>query len=347
MSGVRPLVTLRLVNGSTGDPALFVDYPGRDDALLFDAGENGSLTSKVLADLSAVFISHHHMDHFIGFDRIVRANLDLDKTVSVYGPDGTIRKIYDRIKSYDYPFFPFQKVVIKVHEVLPGRIRAAVLECARRFPEPEVGETEWCGPTVFDTSDLCVEAAFVDHTTPCLAFALVEKPGVLPDPEALAAGSIRPGPWIGEALRLLRAGAPGDTPLRIGAKRYTLQALRAAYFAESAGARIAYVTDTAWSEASRPALLRLAHGASRLYCDAFYADDQRENAERHRHMTATQAATFAREAGAHELVLIHFAARYEGRYEALVEEARAIFPNCSAEIPAHRAKKARSRANRS
>jgi ribonuclease Z len=56
-------------------------------------------------------------------------------------------------------------------------------------------------------------------------------------------------------------------------------------------------------------------------------------------MTATQAAEFAREAEVEELVLIHFASRYRGRYEALVEEARAIFPNTIAEIPSAIAKK--------
>ena len=30
---------------------------------------------------------------------------------------------------------------------------------------------------------------------------------------------------------------------------------------------------------------------------------------------------------------IHFASRYKGRYETLVDEARAIFPQTSAEIP--------------
>ena len=72
MNGSLPLDLRALVNGSTGDPALLVDYPGRDDAILFDAGENCSLDSKILGDLRAVFLSHHHVDHFIGFDRIVR-----------------------------------------------------------------------------------------------------------------------------------------------------------------------------------------------------------------------------------------------------------------------------------
>ena len=64
-------------------------------------------------------------------------------------------------------------------------------------------------------------------------------------------------------------------------------------------------------------------------------------------MTATQAAEFAREAGVGELVLIHFASRYKGRYEALVEEARSIFPNTAAEIPPTVDKNAERDANHS
>lgn len=281
--GPRAFRELRLVNGSTGDPALFVDDPGRDNALLFDCGENAALGDDRLGDLEAVFLTHHHIDHFIGFDRIVRANLDRDKALHVYGPEGTIRKVYQRIKSYEFPFFPFMKIVLEVIEVWPDRLRTARLECARRFPRPRVTEAPWSGPVVYRSDGLAVEASLADHTVPCLAFALVEE----------------------------ATGANGESP----------------------GSRIAYVTDTAWSDVSRPGLLGLARGARRLYCDAFYAEAQRSQAEKYRHMTAPQAAEFAREAGVRELVLIHFASRYRGCYESLVEEARAIFPNTTAEIP--------------
>ena len=63
---------------------------------------------------------------------------------------------------------------------------------------------------------------------------------------------------------------------------------------------------------SRPGLLAARPGRRRLYCDSFYAQAQLDQAEKYRHMTATQAAEFAREAGVEELVLIHFAARYRG-----------------------------------
>src|SRR4051812_15624678 len=164
---MRLFTTIRLVNGSVGDPVLYLDAPGRDNALLFDGGDNAALTLEELGDLEAVFITHHHVDHFIGLDRIVRANLDRDKVLQVYGPEGTIRKIYDRIKSYEYSYFPFQKIVLRVCELLPGRMRSGQLECSRRFPEPTIAETPWGGPVTYENADLHIEACEVDHTVPC------------------------------------------------------------------------------------------------------------------------------------------------------------------------------------
>src|SRR5262249_54553261 len=161
------------------------------------------------------------------------------------------------------------------------------LECAKRFPEPKVEEAAWRGPLVYENDDLKVEAAHADHSVPCLAFALVEKSGYHPDPAKLAAGGLRTGPWVTQALALLRAGAPAGTPLEVHGGRFTLGALAEDYFSVSGGARVTYITDTAWSEASRPGLLKLASRAKRLYCDSYYAQAQAKQAATHRHMTAS------------------------------------------------------------
>jgi ribonuclease Z len=334
MPVVRTFSEIWLVNGSTGDPALFIDYPGRHNALLFDAGENGRLDAGRLSGLEAVFLTHHHMDHFVGFDRILRANLDQDKTLHVYGPVKTIERVYARLKSYDHAFFPFQKLVLRVHEILDGRLRSADLECARKFPKPDIVETAWKRPVVYENEDLTVEATPVDHTVPCLAFALVEKTGYHPDPAKLAGGVLRPGPWIGEVLRLLRARAAPNRTLDIQGGQFTLATLRDQYFTRSRGGRVAYVTDTAWSDRVKPALVKLAHRAVRLYCDCFYRSDQSSRAQLYRHMTAPQAAEFAKLARVEELVLMHFASRYAGRYEVLLNEARALFPRTTADLGA-------------
>ncbi len=59
MSHPRAFRELRLLNGSTGDLYLFVDDEGRHNAVLSDDR---------LADLEGVFLTHHHVDHFIGKD---------------------------------------------------------------------------------------------------------------------------------------------------------------------------------------------------------------------------------------------------------------------------------------
>lgn len=179
---------------------------------------------------------------------------------------------------------------------------------------------------------MAVEVAPTDHTVPGLAYALVEKPGFHPDPERLAVGTLRPGRWVQEALGRLRAGQPHTTELEIDGGRFALGHLVDRYFVQTPGSRIAYVTDTAWSDASRPGLTRLAGRARRLYCDCYYARGQHREAAKHRHMTAVHAAELARAARVEELVLIHFGPRYAGRYPQLVEEAREIFPRTSAEL---------------
>lgn len=334
----RSFSEIRLVNGSTGDPVLHIDYPGQyragpanSKALLFDAGDLGSIDMKRLAGLQAVFLSHHHFDHFVGFDKVIRANLDHDKTLSVFGPEGTIRRVYARIKSYEIQFFPFQKLVIEVHDLGDGVIRTAKLECARRFPEPETVERSWEGMTIYENADLSVEAVPVEHTVSCFAYALAEKPGFHPDPEKLNRGLLRPGEWVREARRLLREGARADTEMQIQGGTFRLGTVAEQYFSESSGARVAYVTDTIWNETTRPRLIALAKGAWRLYCDSYYALAQAKQAETHKHMTATHAGELAKAAKVSRLVLMHFAPRYAGRYRLLVDEATKVFPRVTAE----------------
>ncbi len=329
----RAFSTVQLVNGSTGDPVLYLDYPGQDNAILFDGGENCALSMAQLGDLEAVFITHHHVDHFIGLDRIIRANMDRDKVLHVFGPVNTIRKVYDRITAYEYPFFPFQKIVVQVTELLAGKARTALLECTKRFPEPQVIENDWLGPVCYENAELRVEAVHVDHTVPCLAFALAEKSGYHPDPQKLRNGMLKPGAWVGQVQQLLRSNTDPATRLEINGGSFALDSLVSNYFMRSNGARVAYVTDTFWSESVRRELVKLARGAWRLYCDSFYASAQAKQAAQYRHMLAPQAGELAKLAKVENLILIHFATRYAGRYHELIEEAATNFPQATAELP--------------
>src|SRR3989475_9486226 len=78
----------RLLNGQTGDPALLLNLRWQGRALLVDLGRIDRTPAPVLLSIEAVFVSHTHMDHFMGFDQLLRVFLARDATLRLYGPAG-------------------------------------------------------------------------------------------------------------------------------------------------------------------------------------------------------------------------------------------------------------------
>ena len=87
----------------------------------------------------------------------------------------------------------------------------------------------------------------------------------------------------------------------------------------------AYCSDTAYL----PRLAETVRGADVLYHEATFAECDAARAKSTFHSTASQAARIAAAAEAKRLVIGHFSARYEDE-EALLKEAKAIFPNTQA-----------------
>lgn len=93
-----------------GLPAVLVRRGGQ--RLLFDCGEGTQrqlLRSVGLTDLDYVFLTHHHVDHWLGLLGLVKsfALRDRDAPLTVYGPPGTeklMREMRVVIGRLPYPF---------------------------------------------------------------------------------------------------------------------------------------------------------------------------------------------------------------------------------------------------
>lgn len=318
----------KLVNFSDGDVCLYLDFPGLNNALLFDAGDVYRLSQTEITDIAGIFFSHFHFDHFTAFDRVLRLNIDRDKTIVVVGPQGVTRAVRCKLEAYDYIWFPFMKLRLDVHEITDEKVTRTMFACADKFAPTPMPAPTFKGNVCFDSRECRVIFAHADHTVPCLSYAMETKRGYLLDTEKLASSALKLGPWVKRVIAEARKPRKERAEyIDIDGGEFELDALLKNCFTLAPKTRITYCTDSRLTPESRDRLLGLAHRSTRLYCDAYYLDEDRERAEKYGHMTALQAAQFARDAEANELVLVHFAPKYRHRFSQLLDEARTVFSN--------------------
>jgi len=93
---MRPLFHPGLVNGRYGDPTVYVETLFEKRSLLFDLGEIFSLPPRKIRRIDQVFVSHAHIDHFVGFDHMLRLLVGHEKTVQLFGPSGFAERVFHK-----------------------------------------------------------------------------------------------------------------------------------------------------------------------------------------------------------------------------------------------------------
>ncbi len=164
------------------------------------------------------------------------------------------------------------------------------------------------GPVLVDAA-LTVSAVRLDHQPETFGWRIEEPDGRHLLADRLAAAGIH-GPAIGELERT------GWIVTDHG--RFTLEDLSVS----RPGQCVAFVMDTGICDAA----VTLAQGADLLVCESTFADEEVALARKWNHLTASDAARTARDAGARQLVLTHFSQRYPDT-QRLVDQAAAIFPD--------------------
>lgn len=162
---------------------------------------------------------------------------------------------------------------------------------------------------VHDDGKFQIEAYFLKHGVDNLGYRVKEADVQKFEKEKLLSHGVK-GPLVRE---LEEKGS-----LTIDGKKITLE--------DVGYVRKGDVFSTVIDTLPCPNAIRVATDAKILLSEATYLEEHRDLAKKHRHMTAKQAAEIAKEAGALQLILTHFSARYLD-LEPFLEEARAIFPN--------------------
>jgi ribonuclease Z len=329
---MRPLFHPSLVNGRYGDPTVYVETLFEKRSLLFDLGEIASLAPRRIRRIDQVFVSHAHIDHFIGFDHLLRLLVGREKSVQLFGPSGFAERVSHKLQAYRWNLvenYPCDLVFVVNEFGTANSISTTRFRLRRAFAaEPPVSRKTFNG-VLCDESTHSVSAAILEHGTPCLAFALQEAAHVNVWKNRLLDRGLPIGPWLRSLKSAVVERRADDHLIHIdetatSARFVPLGSLRDV-LTVTAGQKIAYVTDVADTPANRAAIVALVQNADILFIEAAFAGEDAALARERAHLTTTAAGEIAREANVRRVEPFHFSPRYAGEQEQMLAEVTAAF----------------------
>ena len=326
---MRPVLHPRLVNGRFGDPALFVEALHRREAVLFDLGDVSALSARDLLRVTHVFVTHTHMDHFVGFDALLRVHVGRDKAIAMVGPDGFAERVHHKLQAYEWDLVERYEadLVFEVTEVTRlGPWRRARFRFKSAFAREELGEAAADADGVVASTPLWdVRAAVLDHHGPCLGFAVAERAHANLWKNRLDQRGLPSGPWLQALKQAVVEGEADDRPIALpGGGSAPLGTLRD-LVTLSEGQNIAYVTDVADTPRNRERIAELAGGADLFFLESRFAAADSAQAEARAHLTTSAAGEIAAAARVRRFEPFHFSPRYEGQEERMIAEAMGAF----------------------
>lgn len=257
-----------------------------DEGLLFDPGE-GTQRQFIFANIAPTVITRIFVSHFHG-DHC----LGLGSILMRLNLDKVTHPIHCYYPASGKKYFDRLRYGTIYHETIN------VIE----HPVSDAGFVE-------DDGKFRIEATFLEHGVDNIGWRITEPSVRKYDDKALQAHGIR-GLLVRE---LIDKGF-----VEIEGKRVNIEDVSWIRQGDS----IAIVIDTRYCQNA----IDIAKGAKILLCESTYQEEHQELAYKHMHLTAREAATIARLAGAQKLILTHFSARYQN-LKNFETEAKAIFPN--------------------
>jgi ribonuclease Z len=326
---MRPRFHPRLINGPHDDPGLYVPFLYENRAMIFDLGDIHPLSTKDLLKISHAFITHTHIDHFIGFDRILRIFLGREKTLHLYGPQGFLKNVegklaayaWNLVKNYKYKFGLF------LTEVRRDCLLTCEYLCQNEFIPIGKAAKHPFRAVLYEEPAIRVSAAILDHRIPCLGFAIKERFHVNINRDRIAALGLDTGPWLTEFKQALYDGKDAESEFEVKSGREKIQRFRIGELADqiamiTPGQKITYIADAVYSSTNKDRIVSLAKDSDHLFIEAAFLERHKDIALEKNHLTARQAGILAAKARVKQFTIFHFSPRYTDQSYLLHEEAK-------------------------
>jgi ribonuclease Z len=331
---MRPSFHPRLVNGPFDDPGLFIPFLFEKRAILFDLGDIHSLAVRDILKVSHVFITHTHMDHFVGFDRLLRLFLGREKHLYLYGPEGFLKNVEGKLGGYSWNLVEHysHRFALYVTEVHPEYLLSQEYLCQNNFLPTRAPLKHPFNGVLIDEPALSVSGVRLDHKIPCIGFNIKERFHVNIMKDRVYDLGLEIGSWLREFKAALYNHKDPESKfeVRFGKKQakrkeFVIGDLSNRIARITPGQKVTYIADVVFSKANIAKIVSFAKDSDHLFIEAAFLEKHRDIARAKCHLTAYQAGSIAALAGVKQLTPFHFSPRYIDQEHLLREEVMDAF----------------------
>ncbi|WDN90254.1 ribonuclease Z [Desulfosarcina sp. BuS5] len=326
---MRPALHPRLINKPFDDPGLFISFLYEKRAILFDLGDISALSAKDILKITHVFVTHTHMDHFIGFDRLLRLCLGREKRLYIYGPKGFFLNVEGKLAGYSWNLVNHYKngLDLIVTEVHAEYTISREYRCKDGFIPKKKAEKSIFNGILLKEPGLFVHAKILDHKIPCIGLALNEQFHVNIMKDRVLQLGLETGPWLRKFKQALYTSKDSNSEIEVNTegKKISLKKLKKNIARITPGQKIVYITDVGFNKPNLGKIIELAGNADHLFIEAVFLENLQDIAKKKYHLTARQAGMIAGMANVKKLTLFHFSPRYQGEINLLYNEAKAAY----------------------
>jgi len=320
----------RLVSNPFQDPGLYVPFSFKKRAIFFDLGDISHLSSRDILKASHVFISHTHMDHFIGFDHLLRLILGRTKKLCLYGPEGFIQNLEGKLSGYSWDLVENYENILTLEatEIHQTHLLMQTYACRNRFQPAAPPRKQKFTGLILDEPVFSISTTILDHSIPCLGFVMKERFQVNIRKTALHDFGLTPGPWLNDLKQALFDNKPDDSVFEIPVGKasphgrcFNLGELSSRIAKITQGQKIGYITDVRYTPENLKKIIPFIQGADHLFIEAAFSEAHADIASAKNHLTARQAGEICGKAGVKRFTMFHFSPRYSGTETLLYQEA--------------------------
>jgi ribonuclease Z len=298
---------------------MFINVRPTGRGILLDCGQVHHLAKRVLRSIDALFVSHAHMDHLMGFDHLLRHVLVAPRTIAVFGPPGIADRINHKLAGYDWNLTEETWCTIVVYEVHLRQIEQFEFAGSRGFTSRHQRTIPRYDRIIYQTRHLKVETEICDHKIPVLIFRVTEAPAFLLDRQRLLEENLLPGPWLKELKKRFYADSWDAGPVETwketgeGHMVETVDNAEALYKKISRDVSpnsIGYISDIGMTPENLNRVCDLMRGVTLLVSECTFLAEDEEKARVSFHLCTTDLNRISRQIKPNLLLPMHLSKSY-------------------------------------